>query len=618
MLSILTALSKTNHFKLDNHGDFGPSKSVLAQQLGSLQNDAVYVNHAAFLNGTASDLIWINVVREPIPRWSSLFYYAVDVSLRGERAATELATRAKDTRCGCAGLEFYECIEMRHHHNCSLKVPSQITSFCEPREACSRELATARVHASYRLVGLTEELEMTLKVLEKMLPRFFRGVTDISTKGSPRATSLGNKLTNTSLNGAIPDRTRKLIKEHAVNYKDEQLFYEDTKRLFWHQACEQRVLPYSPLPSPPLLDQFRGDVITPSRPDVPRREYLTKAVASPMQLLLRDGPQENRSFLTVSLAKGGWHLRHDRGYYNSTTGWLMKARYNCQGDERSPPATAWVHLPDREGNRTWNHIVQEFGGHRHVAEAAMMHTSECGQQRTHILILGNSYMRQVFEAVANRFRKYVTAGVLNARSPPMGMEQLKQSKHVNLGDFEFINLPVNGSMTPGCHGSDVAKFYKQDPPPSLQGCQDNVAWVEFNQTLRIYYIFRPWAITGGVHGILQRFGTSIHAIDVLVCNDNCGMTDPQVRNDLMRSCRGNTGGKQFIDFGSVRANLQAQLQRDANRTYGATNGIADNDGHPCMPGLPDDEVDILFAAIATGRNCTFFGRVSERDAEFWH
>ena len=84
---------------------------------------------------------------------------------------------------------------------------------------------------------------MTLKVLEKILPRFFRGVTDISTEGSPRATSLRNKLTNTSLNGAIPDRTRLLIKAHAVNYKDEQLFYEDTKKLFWHRACAQRVLP---------------------------------------------------------------------------------------------------------------------------------------------------------------------------------------------------------------------------------------------------------------------------------------------------------------------------------------------------------------------------------------
>jgi len=166
-----------------------------------------------------------------------MVYYEVDVSLRGKRAATALATRAKDTRCGCAGLEFYECIEMRHRHNCSLRVPSQITSFCEPGEACSRELATVRVHASYLLVGLTEELEMTMKLLEKVLPRFFRGVTNISTKGKKRATSLGNELTNTSLNGAIPDKTRKLIEADAVNYKDEQLFYEDTKRLFWHQAC---------------------------------------------------------------------------------------------------------------------------------------------------------------------------------------------------------------------------------------------------------------------------------------------------------------------------------------------------------------------------------------------
>ncbi len=42
--------------------------------------------------------------------------------------------------------------------------------------------------------------------------------------------------------GAIPDRTRKLIEAHAVNYKDEQLFYEDTKKLFWHKACKERVL----------------------------------------------------------------------------------------------------------------------------------------------------------------------------------------------------------------------------------------------------------------------------------------------------------------------------------------------------------------------------------------
>lgn len=243
MISTLAALSKTNHFTLENHANFWPSKAVLAQELGrSLRSDTVYVNHANFLNGTASDLKWINVVREPIARWSSLFYYDVDVSLRGEKAVHALALRAKDTQCGCAGLEFYECIRVRCSHKCTLNIPSQISSFCERDERCSRVLATARLHASYLLVGLTEELEMTLKVMEKMLPRFFRGATNMSTKGSPRATALTNQLTHTSLTGAIPDETRKLIQAHAVNYMDEHLFYEDTKRLFWHRACEHSVI----------------------------------------------------------------------------------------------------------------------------------------------------------------------------------------------------------------------------------------------------------------------------------------------------------------------------------------------------------------------------------------
>ena len=49
---------------------------------------------------------------------------------------------------------------------------------------------------------------MTIKVWRNAA-RFFRGVTNLSTNGLPRATHLSNELTNTSLNGAIPDRTRK-------------------------------------------------------------------------------------------------------------------------------------------------------------------------------------------------------------------------------------------------------------------------------------------------------------------------------------------------------------------------------------------------------------------------
>ena len=41
------------------------------------------------------------------------------------------------------------------------------------------------------------------------------------------------------------------------------------------------------------------------------------------------------------------------------------------------------------------------------------------------------------------------------------------------------------------------------------------------------------------------------------------------------------------------------MTRDLGRLFGATNGKFTDNGHPCLPGLPDDEVDVLFATLAT-------------------
>jgi len=233
ILGILASLSKKNGFHLENHDDYGPSKEVLARELRNLPNNTVYVNHAGFLQPEGG-LIWLNVVREPIDRWSSLFYYGVDPALRGSRATKELRDRQADTRCGCARLEFDDCINLLYHHNCSMKVPSQIKSFCEPGEDCSRELATTHVDESYLLVGLTEELTLTAKMLENLLPGMFNGATSLSPPH--RATSLTNSLTNTSLNGAISTRSRGQIAQKAANYVEEKRFYEDMRRRFFHRA----------------------------------------------------------------------------------------------------------------------------------------------------------------------------------------------------------------------------------------------------------------------------------------------------------------------------------------------------------------------------------------------
>ena len=40
------------------------------------------------------------------------------------------------------------------------------------------------------------------------------------------------------------------------------------------------------------------------------------------------------------------------------------------------------------------------------------------------------------------------------------------------------------------------------------------------------------------------------------------------------------------------------MKRDVGHAYGATNAVLRDDNHPCLPGIPDDEVDILFSALA--------------------
>ena len=135
---------------MENHGNYQPSKQVLSQELTALRNDTVYVNHAGFLAEGPRDLMWMNIIREPIARWSSLFYYAVDGGLRAAHAAKALRVRERDVRCGCARLEFDECIKVKHARKCTIIIPSQTQFFCEPSPspspaACNRSITIANV-----------------------------------------------------------------------------------------------------------------------------------------------------------------------------------------------------------------------------------------------------------------------------------------------------------------------------------------------------------------------------------------------------------------------------------------------------------------------------------------
>lgn len=218
-------------------GGFMPSKEKLLAQLNAMKNNSVYENHANYVLGLddPEGWQWVSVLREPIDLMNSLFYYAVDVEIRGDKAMAEIEKRTAEGVCGCANLEFDACIDTRYEYNCTLELPKQTLYFCEPKDPnCTGELALEHVKA-YALVGITEEMDLTMEMLKKLIPWVFDADAP---KVSKRGTNLFNPVTNTSKNGAISTRARKQLKERANNYEEETEFYNQVKRMFWKKAAE--------------------------------------------------------------------------------------------------------------------------------------------------------------------------------------------------------------------------------------------------------------------------------------------------------------------------------------------------------------------------------------------
>lgn len=271
---LLHSLSKRNSFRVGDHANYLPNDTELARDLSSLRAGDVYVNHANFLTSTRTNtedplahsecafdrvglksaacqsgqaFYWFNVVRDPVERMASLYYYEVD-PMRGGRAVAALREREADPRCGCARLEFDACVRMRAANGCEIRMPAQMGYFCEHGEertpgACKLELAIRRLEHSYAVVGLTEESELTVRLLESRLPRWF-GNASARAQSAQRAWSTPkvNKMTNTTMTGCISKTAVALLARHAIGYSDEVAFYVAAKRLFWRRVVEAGLL----------------------------------------------------------------------------------------------------------------------------------------------------------------------------------------------------------------------------------------------------------------------------------------------------------------------------------------------------------------------------------------
>lgn len=283
---------------------------------------------------------------------------------------------------------------------------------------------------------------------------------------------------------------------------------------------------------------------------------------------------------------------------------IMKSRYNCAHHaERSPGGAAWdwvLGYPSVHGN----YSLREFMGgcrsvlnlhHKLTKHRQVTAASISNQTRVHIVIAGNSYLRQIFESL------YCRCGHVASRA--LVSLAIEECKHLE-GSFncsrpfphsrDALNVstlvPLNALE--GCHGyfgeNHLSYYGSVAAPRNHDWCTDSLARLDIGM-LSFYYIFRPHNYRK-IQDLLAAFGIKSNQIDVAVFNDGAGRVFEKIL----------PAQAHIIDFENLY-----QLMRSKQPWFGVDNikFFPKQDAHPCMPGPPDDELDMLIAMLHLGIKC---------------
>ena len=136
---------------------------------------AMYHGHFPFLDFTKFSLpqpMYINIIRKPLDRFVSHYYF---LRYGDTFRPKKIRTHQGDTTT------FDECVIEKGSSCDPKKLWLQIPYFCgsdpecwDPGNKKALQKAKANVANHYFLVGITEELDKFIELLEKSVPRFFR------------------------------------------------------------------------------------------------------------------------------------------------------------------------------------------------------------------------------------------------------------------------------------------------------------------------------------------------------------------------------------------------------------------------------------------------------------
>ncbi|XP_073668405.1 uronyl 2-sulfotransferase isoform X1 [Paramisgurnus dabryanus] len=192
----------------------------------------LYTRHVHFLNfsrfGT-DEPVYINIIRDPISRFLSNYFFRRFGDWRGEE---NHVVRTPGMRDDERYLDINKCI-LENYPECSNpKLFYIIPFFCGQHPQCREpsewalETAKQNVLEHYLLVGLLEELEDVLLLLERLLPHFFSDVFKIYR--SPDYRKLGNQTVTVRKQTPNLKALKVLYQRMAYEYK----FYNFIKAQF--------------------------------------------------------------------------------------------------------------------------------------------------------------------------------------------------------------------------------------------------------------------------------------------------------------------------------------------------------------------------------------------------
>jgi len=233
-MELLKSLSKKNDFhyhkdrtqKVETIKLTNSEERKLSSLVNSFSPPSVYVKHVCFSNFSKHGLpmpIYVNMVRDPVERVISWYYYvrAPWYFVERKRAFPDLPLPnpnwlRKDYET-CVTTNDPECRYRQAHKRDGFGDHRRQTMFfCGHSDDCTgfnTEIAMRKakenVEKHYAVVGVLEELNKTLTVLEHYVPRFFKGALDVYWNEVHIFSKINRNIYKPSVDEGVKDIVRK-------------------------------------------------------------------------------------------------------------------------------------------------------------------------------------------------------------------------------------------------------------------------------------------------------------------------------------------------------------------------------------------------------------------------